>query len=156
MEDITIRPANLDDLETLLSFEQGVIDAERPFDPCLKDGVVHYYDIKELITANHIEILVAEQSQEIIASGYVRIDQAKAHLKHEKQAYLGFMYVKPESRGQGINKMIVEGLKQWSKKQGVTELRLEVYAQNDAAIRAYEKVGFSNHMIEMRINLEDV
>ena len=32
----SIRHATLDDLETLLSFEQGIIAAERPFDETLR------------------------------------------------------------------------------------------------------------------------
>ncbi|WP_336622662.1 MULTISPECIES: hypothetical protein [unclassified Cellulophaga] len=36
MENIEIRIAKLEDLETLKSFEQGVILAERPFDETLK------------------------------------------------------------------------------------------------------------------------
>ncbi|MGB5500466.1 MAG: GNAT family N-acetyltransferase, partial [Maribacter sp.] len=31
------------------------------------------------------------------------------------------------------------------------EIRLTVYDENHAAIRAYEKVGFKKHIIEMRL-----
>ena len=51
MTTISIRKANLDDLETLLEFEQGVIKAERPMDSFLGDGTLSYYNIPELITA---------------------------------------------------------------------------------------------------------
>ena len=47
----------LKDLDTLLRFEQGVINAERPSDSTLKDGLIHYYDIEELITASHLNFL---------------------------------------------------------------------------------------------------
>ena len=33
MQKITIRKASTTDLEKLLAFEQGIITAERPFDP---------------------------------------------------------------------------------------------------------------------------
>jgi len=36
MNQITIRKATFDDLATLFLFEQGVIEAERPFDSTLK------------------------------------------------------------------------------------------------------------------------
>ena len=38
-------------------------------------------------------------------------------------------------------------------KQGVPDLYLDVYDGNDAAIRAYKKIGFSKSLIEMKINL---
>jgi len=36
MNPIYVRKANLNDLKTLLEFEQGVIKAERPLDPFFK------------------------------------------------------------------------------------------------------------------------
>lgn len=63
------------------------------------------------------------------------------------------MYVEPEYRGLGINKLVMENLIEWSKEQGVLDFYLDVYDGNDAAIRAYEKVGFSKSLVEMKINL---
>jgi ribosomal protein S18 acetylase RimI-like enzyme len=150
---LIIRPARMDDLETLYAFEQGVIAAERPFDPTLKDGLIHYYDIQELIAAPHIELAVATVDDKLVASGYARIENAKAYLQHPKHAYLGFMYTVPEFRGRGINKQIIDHLKNWAIAQQVTELRLEVYVPNQPAITAYEKYGFSKHMLEMRMGI---
>jgi ribosomal protein S18 acetylase RimI-like enzyme len=148
-EDIIIRKASLNDLDTLLRFEQGVIAAEQPFDITLKERPV-YYDIAELITAQHIELVVAEYKNEIIGSGYARIETAKHYLKHQNHAYLGFMYVDPAHRGKGVNKKIMEALEKWATGKNITELRLDVYNNNDPAIKAYEKVGFVKHMINMR------
>ncbi len=153
MEEINIRTATLNDLETLLRFEQGVINAERSFDSTLKNTNIQYYDILEMITASHIELLVAEIYTEVIGSGYARIEDSKPYLQHQQHAYLGFMYVHPKHRGKGINKKIIEALKQWARAQNITELRLDVYNNNLAAIKAYEKVGFTKHMIQMRMGI---
>ena len=48
---ITVRPATLADLPTLLRFEQGVIAAERPMDPTIQDGPIHYYDLNTMLTS---------------------------------------------------------------------------------------------------------
>jgi RimJ/RimL family protein N-acetyltransferase len=145
-----IRKATPDDLETLLRFEQGVINAERPFDPTLKGEPTHYYDLQEMISASHIELLVAVVNGELVGSGYARIESSKPYLQHSKHAYLGFMYVEPAHRGKGINALIIEALETWISSQQVHEVRLDVYRQNESAIKAYEKAGFSRHMIEMR------
>jgi GNAT superfamily N-acetyltransferase len=155
MKEIIIRKSTLKDIQVLLSFEQGVISAERPFDVTLKSGHIHYYDLEEMITASHIEIVVAESGNKIIGSGYARIERSKPYLAHEAHAYLGFMYVDPRYRGKGVNQKIIEALKEWSLSQNVTELRLDVYANNIAAIKAYEKAGFTSHMVEMRMNLKE-
>ncbi|MEP7256104.1 MAG: GNAT family N-acetyltransferase [Ferruginibacter sp.] len=154
MEQIIIRKATLNDLDTLLVFEQGVIYAERPFDPTLKKEHTHYYDIENMITATDVEIVVAELDGEVIGSGYARIENAKPYLQHLQHAYLGFMYVVPAHRGKGINKMIIDALAAWSVTQNITELRLDVYQENEAAIKAYEKTGFTKHMVAMRKGLK--
>ena len=147
---IRIRPAVPSDLETLLLFEQGIISAERPFDVTLGQGEIHYYDLARMMTAPHIELLVAEINGELAGSGCARIEDAKPYLQHKQHAYLGFMYVVPEHRGKGINKMIVEALEKWSASKGITELRLDVYVENSPAIKAYEKAGFERHLLNMR------
>lgn len=141
------------DLPTLFEFEQGVIAAERPFDPTLKSGQIHYYDIEKMIAAPDVELLVAEINNEVVGSGYARIENAKPFLQHNRHAYLGFMYIMPQWRGKGINKKILDKLTEWVQQHNITELRLDVYQPNIAAIKAYEKAGFTKHMIEMRKGL---
>lgn len=153
MQKIIIRKARSTDLEKLLSFEQGIIAAERPFDPTLKQEKIHYYDIEQMISASHIEVLVAEIDLEIVGSGYARITAAKPYLNHQTYAYLGFMYTDLNYRGIGVNSKIIESLKEWCRSQNVFELRLDVYNDNASAIKAYEKVGFKKHLINMRIGL---
>lgn len=152
MQEIIIREATTADLEILYRFEQGVIAAERPFDPTLAEDPINYYDLKGMIEADHIRLLVAELDSQIIGSGYARIEKADRHyLKHQQHAYLGFMYVEPAHRGKGVNQMIIEALKEWSLNRGVNELRLEVYCDNAAAVKAYEKIGFSKLLYTMRL-----
>ena len=148
-----LRKAKLADLPTLLEFEQGIITTERPMDPSLRPGYINYYDLKALILQDKSEVLVVEQDGQIVGSGYALIKDAKPYLHHDIYAYLGFMYVLPSHRKQGINKMILEGLKNWSKEQGLSEMRLEVYADNPIAIKAYEKAGFSANMVTMRMDI---
>ena len=150
MDEAIVRTATLKDLEILLTFEQGVIEAERPFDITLKTANIRYYDIEEMITASHIELAVAELNNIVIASGYARIEKSKLYLKHKEHAYLGFMYVDAKHRGKGINKKIIEFLEVWAHAHGITEIRLDVYFHNKSALKAYQKIGFCEHMIEMR------
>jgi GNAT superfamily N-acetyltransferase len=154
MNSIQVRKATATDLPILLQFEQGVISAERPFDETLKPDPLHYYDLEFMLTAPHIHLVIAELDGEPVGSGYARIEDAKHYLKHARHAYLGFMYTAPAHRGKGINRQIMDALKEWSKTQGITELRLDVYNLNARAIRAYEKAGFVKHMVEMRISLD--
>jgi len=152
---VNIRPATFEDLKTLKDFEQGVIETERPFDITIKDNPVSYYNIEEMITKDDIELLVAETDGRLIGSGYAIIKQSQAFYKSTFYAYLGFMYVVPAFRGMGINSLIITRLKTWAYSKNITELRLQVYDNNIPSINAYEKVGFTKHLVEMRLGLDD-
>ena len=150
-----IRKAKIEELETLLEFEQGIVIAERPMNPCLKDGEIRYYDLAELIESALAGVFVAELGGELIASGYALEKEAKDYEKHQKFAYLGFMYVKPEYRGKGVNQKILDSLLNWSKERNLTEIRLEVFVGNESAIKAYQKAGFEPLLLEMRMETKD-
>ena len=148
-----IRPATNTDLPKLAEFLQSLVDAERPFDSTLKEGAIFYYDIQELIEDKATEVLVAENDNQIIGCGYAQIRTAKAYEKHELFGYLGFMFVYPEFRGKGINNLLLGDLKKWVLSQGITEVRLEVYHDNEAAVKAYEKAGFKKLLTTMRCDI---
>ncbi len=154
-ENFRVRQATPADLEVLLQCEQGIILAERPFSPTLKGDPVHYYNIEKMITDLQTDVVVAELNGEIIGCGYLRIEDSKPYYKHRQHAYLGMMYVQPGHRGEGINARVIEALKAFAQKRGVTELRLEVFAQNESAIKAYEKAGFQPLLVEMRMSIAD-
>lgn len=149
-----IRPASEKDLDILFAFEQEIVKTERPFDPTIREGSPHYYDLRKLIDSPTAAVLVAEINDEVVASGYAMIKKAQIYLKHSEFAYLGFMYVKPVERGRGINKAIIEALTHWATSKNITEIRLDVYDQNIAAKKAYEKIGFRPHMLEMRLQIQ--
>lgn len=63
------------------------------------------------------------------------------------------MYVEPDQRGKGINKLIIDHLVLWSKKRGLNHFKLQVYSDNVVAIKAYEKVGFKKSMVKMYLEI---
>jgi ribosomal protein S18 acetylase RimI-like enzyme len=152
-KNIAIRRATIADLPKLAEFLQFLVAAERPFDPTLKEGEIFYYDIKEFISDNKTELLVIDYNQQIIGCGYAQIRSAKPYQNHELFGYLGFMYVSPEFRGNGLNNLLLDDLKKWVLSQGITEIRLEVYSENEAAIRAYEKADFKQILTTMRCDI---
>ncbi len=154
MNKFKVRSAKVSDLPKLLDFEQGIIETERPMDPTLKSGHINYYDIEAMIKSESAEVCVVTHHEKIIASGYAKIKASKDYVNHKQHAYLGFMYVDENYRGQGVNGLVVDALKAWTREQGLKEIRLEVYADNPAAIKAYEKTGFYQHIIRMRVKLD--
>lgn len=151
---ITVRQAVMEDLPTLLKFEEGIIAAERPFDPTLKPGHFHYYDLAARIVAPDAAVAVASVDNNVVASGSAIVKEASNYYSHSNYAFLGFMYVEPAYRGRSINAKIIDFLVKWSHDRGLTEIRLQVYDENLAAIKAYERVGFRKILTEMRLTTQ--
>jgi RimJ/RimL family protein N-acetyltransferase len=150
-----VRKATLIDLPILLEFEQGLIAAERPMDPHIMDGPISYYSISDFIKGQDSEVYVVEIGNEIVASGYAKIKEDRPYLKHNKQGYLGFMFVPEKHRGNGYNQLVLDALLAWCKERGVLEIRLDVYDMNEPALRAYQKAGFQKYLVNMKLTLED-
>ncbi|RYZ24119.1 MAG: GNAT family N-acetyltransferase [Chitinophagaceae bacterium] len=151
---IRVRLATAADLETLRRFEQGVIAAERPFDPTLRPDPIQYYDLEAMLASDNVDLVVVEDVHgTLLGSGYARVEASRPFVLPAEYAYLGFMYVVPEARGRGINALILDKLKALARARGITELRLEVYAGNEPAIRAYTKAGFEEVLVWMRMPL---
>lgn len=150
---VEIRKAVETDIDILLGFEQGIVEAERPFNDPLKEGEIHYYDLIGLIRSDSAEVLVAVVNSEIVGSGYAKIRPAEPFQKFTEYAYLGFMYVKPAFRGKGINQKVLLALMDWAKRKNLTEVRLDVYDENTIAKNAYLKAGFKPNLLGMRIGI---
>lgn len=151
---ITTKKATIADIETLLQFEQELIEVERAFTPIFKDEKIQYYDIPAMIESDEVRLIIAEVNGEAVGCGYARL--AKTHkifVKYDWYAYLGFMYVSPKWRGKGVNKTIMDDLNEWILANKIYEVRLDVFHTNIPAIRAYEKAGFKGHLLDMRMDL---
>ena len=44
-------------------------------------------------------------------------------------------------------------LKRLAKAKGIGEMRLDVYHDNQPAVRAYNKAGFTRHLVDMRMEI---
>lgn len=148
---LTFREARLDDISELERLEQAVVEAERPFNSAIRSEGARYYDIPNLINSSCSRLIVAEGTKGIVATGYVQIRASKPSLAHQQHGYLGFMYVDPDYRGQGLNQQILDQLIAWGRSQDIQNFYLDVYAANASAIRAYEKVGFEPSLLEMKL-----
>ena len=54
------------------------------------------------------------------------------------------VYVTPEWRGRGVLGRLVDAVAEWSRAMGRPRLELEVVVGNDRAVRAYERLGFTD------------
>ncbi len=152
---IHIRKATIDDLDTLLEFEQGLIKAELPMDETIiRNEVTHYYDLPFLINSPETNLLVAEIDGKTIGCGYGRIMENERWSIEKMYGYVGFMFVLEAFRGLGVSDHIINTLCDWFRENGLKEVRLKVYENNPSAIKAYKKSGFTEHQKVMRLKIK--
>ena len=149
---IHIREATAADLPALLACEQGIVESERPFNNKIKDESVHYYDIAKLIASDESIVLVAVDGDQLVGTGLATLKTSLEYYRHDSHAYLGLMFVEPSHRGRGLIQQIIERLLSWARAEGVSDFYLDVYAENEPAVRAYEKFGFRGNLLEMKLS----
>jgi ribosomal protein S18 acetylase RimI-like enzyme len=68
-----------------------------------------------------------------------------SHLDEQdlNKAHLISMWVAPPYRRSGVGNALVSAIQDWAEKRGASQLLLMVTCSNDAAIRFYERLGFS-------------
>jgi GNAT superfamily N-acetyltransferase len=149
---IHIREATAADLPALLACEQEIVESERPFNNKIKDGSVHYYEIAKMVASDESLVLVAEDGQQVVGTGLATLRTSLDHFKHDRHAYLGLMFVEPSHRGRGLIQQIIKRLLSWARAEGVGDFYLDVYAENEPAVRAYENFGFRGNLLEMKLS----
>jgi len=143
---VKIRKAKVDDLGQLIKLRLQMINA------CPDSFLDDYGELSEwtiadwgewfsrLTEAKNSSLIVAEDGKELIGVAGCK------GVKHRRAAHVATLVgvgVLPEYRGKGIGRAILEKMIAWIKKETKVErLQLTVYADNEIAIKFYEKLGF--------------
>ena len=122
-----VRRADLSDLDDLVALEQRAFDGDR------------------LSRAQYRRHLDSDSAQVLVASGGRHDFFGSAVLFFRKRSRLARAYslaTRPESRGLGVGAALLQAAAAAARRRGCNRLRLEVRADNTAAIRLYERAGF--------------
>jgi ribosomal protein S18 acetylase RimI-like enzyme len=124
---VRVRRAELSDLDDLVALEQASFDSDR------------------LSRAQYRRHLDSETAQVLVASANHRKFLGTAVVFFRKGSTLARLYsiaTKPEARGKGVGSALIDGAERAARSHRCHALRLEVRADNLAAIRLYERLGY--------------
>ena len=85
--------------------------------------------------------------------GWIMIDKAFDFLTGDEIGWINDLYVKVSYRGKGYSKLLMEEALKEFKKNGYSDVRLNVYAHNQKAMKLYEQMGFKDVSKFMKISL---
>jgi ribosomal protein S18 acetylase RimI-like enzyme len=94
--------------------------------------------------------LIATEGDNLM--GWILIGTSKDQLTEKMYGFIYELFVLEEFRGNGISKQLMETCIEHLKQDGFSEVRLSVYAGNQA-IKLYEKLGFKNKIITMSMSI---
>lgn len=151
---VQIRTACHSDLSTILEFQRSLVAYERPMDPTIKPGTSGYYDVAALLDDERAQFLIAELHGQSVGCCLGQLREDRAWSIHERVGYIGMVYVDDSARGQGVFALMLHELEEWFRKQGIRRTKLEVYAENSAAIKAYTRAGMKAITVEMCRDLD--
>jgi ribosomal protein S18 acetylase RimI-like enzyme len=121
------RPDSLDATELITELEAHL-------DPLYPSESRHGYSVEKLIAQNVAFFVLRDNNTPAGCGGIQLCGSAYGELKR--------MYVRPQFRGLGYGKLLLDHLADHARAHGVGLLRLETGIHQAAAIRLYERMGF--------------
>lgn len=71
----------------------------------------------------------------------------------QKQAYVFLLYIDKAHRRQGLGSALMAHAQSWAKAQGYSQMSLQVFEDNVAAMTLYEKLGYQSQARWMSVDL---
>lgn len=107
-------------------------------------------DYEHALKYNAYFLCLKEESTLI---GWILIDRATDYLTGRHVGWISDLYVKKAHRNKGYANLLIEEAFREFKNQGYSDVRLNVYAHNEKAIKLYEKIGFKDVSKFMKIDI---
>ncbi|NQV72446.1 GNAT family N-acetyltransferase [bacterium] len=128
------RPSVLTDLNVVTSWVTNQEECD-----IWSGGSVHFpIEMEQVVAAilwQASHNVAIDQSGKVAAFGQLLV-------KPHQRLHLARLIVCPEQRGQGLGRMLVEGLVNEAQSQGAHKISLNVHPTNQRAIHLYTELGF--------------
>ena len=111
-----------------------ITELEAHLDPLYPSTSRHGYSVEKLLAQNVAFFVLRDCNTPAGCGGIQLFGTAYGELKR--------MYVRPQFRGLGFGKLLLDHLADHARAQGIGLLRLETGIHQAAAIRLYEGLGF--------------
>jgi ribosomal protein S18 acetylase RimI-like enzyme len=111
-----------------------ITELEAHLDPLYPAASRHGYSVEKILAKRVAFFVLRDNGTPAGCGGIQLFGSDYGELKR--------MYVRPQFRGLGFGKMILNHLAEYGGAHGVTLLRLETGIHQAAAIRLYERMGF--------------
>jgi GNAT superfamily N-acetyltransferase len=152
VNDVTIRPATIDDLDGLLSSNVSLFQVDAAARDPLRNvdwPITHGRDwLAALIDDENALVLVADAGSEVVGHLIGTLFEPTA-MWLAPRAELLSMHVDPSRRGQRIGARLVAAVVDWARTKGAVRLQVSAYAENDGAVHFYQANDFRPFSLDL-------
>lgn len=159
MDQITVRPARLEDVDAIAQLWQALVEFHCSLDSNLplptSQGAIRYARrLMDHLDDPMAKVLVAVLDGEVI--GYVLgvvVDLAPELFAQEPSGFLADIYVDADHRRSGVGTALVKGLMDWFRQRNVRFFEWHAAAQNPDGIAFWRALGGRDVMVRMRADI---
>ncbi|MBK8025625.1 MAG: GNAT family N-acetyltransferase [Chloroflexi bacterium] len=161
MMDVIIRAAETSDMDAIARMWMELVDHHQLLDPRLppaaKDGARRYaVRLEERLDDPTTRVLIAEADGKV--AGYILamiVDMLSDLFMQETTGFVADIYVRPELRGLGIGRALVESLQDWFRESGVRYYEWHVASENAEGKAFWESLGGKPVLVRMRHEIDE-
>ena len=153
--DITIRPAQKQDLKALGRLGAELVHLHYGFDPRRfmapsgDAGQGYAWFLGTQLGEPDVVILVAERSGQVLGYVYAGLEPLSWKELREAAGFIHDVVVEESARGQGVAGRLIEEAATWLKARGAPRVMLWTAEQNARARQLFARLGFRTTMVEM-------
>jgi ribosomal protein S18 acetylase RimI-like enzyme len=158
---MNIRTATLNDIEQIVPLLIALDELHAKMYPTvfdeskIKEDIRQSFLLENINTPNNL-FLIAESEKNIVGIVHCYIQETKNHpiKKDKKVAVLSDLYVDENYRNKGIAQQLINKVLETIKENWiVNDVVLNVFNENQEAIKLYEKSGFKKQFIRYSISI---
>ena len=148
---MNIRKANNNDIESIKKLENKLVENELKYDSRLEND--SNKTCTKYINDEDTLILVVEDNDNIIGYLYGYVFGRRGLIKG-KCSVLDNIYIEDNYQNKGIGTELINDFKKWSLDKDIDYIEVNVYVNNDNAIKFYSKNNFISKIISMDLNIK--
>jgi GNAT superfamily N-acetyltransferase len=152
---LNIRPYTQDDLPTLRSLVAELHDSVRRFDPSLPPStqIIDAYFEHLLQACEDLSgtFFLAERGArtEGYACVFGLVPAPEPDESGSPYSFLSDLYVRPEYRGSGVGRRLVEHVEHYAAGLGASRVVIKLFAGSQSALRFWDGLGYRRRVLEL-------
>jgi ribosomal protein S18 acetylase RimI-like enzyme len=153
--DFEVRAVNQTELQRVIQLWKSFMDdpsaIDKPLPTHEENTKKQAQFLQELIRQDPRQVLVADREGELIGYVAYEIEQKAPIEMQQKRSFVHDLYVEPDHRRTGVGRSLLQACLDVIKSAGPHQVRIAVWVRNGKAIELYRAMGFTDHLLVMRI-----